>query len=199
MNAMAIRSVCVFCGANPGIRSDYMAVARGFGGLLAERGIDVVYGGASVGMMGAVADGALERGGRVYGVLPAFLAGKEIAHRGLTELLLVETMHERKAAMADRAGAFVSLPGGYGTLDEMFEMLTFGQLGMIDKPCGVLNVGGFFDRMLDYLDFAVAEGFIKRAHRDLLLSDDSPDELLDKLAEARQTRVVTVPEGTALA
>jgi uncharacterized protein (TIGR00730 family) len=196
---MPIRSVCVLCGANPGERTDYMVAARGFGALLAERGIELVYGGTSVGLMGAVADGALERGGRVYGVLPSFLTAKEIAHRGLTELLLVESMHERKAAMADRAGAFVSLPGGYGTLDEMFEMLTFGQLGMIDKPCGVLNIGGFFDHLLGHLDFAAAEGFVKPAHRDLLLSDASPEALLDKLAEARRTRIVTIPGGTARA
>lgn len=199
MNDRTLRSVCVFCGSQPGIRAEYLAAARRFGALLASRDIELVYGGAAVGLMGAVADAALEGGGRVYGVIPTFLAGNEVAHTRLTELRLVDSMHERKAAMADRAEAFVSLPGGYGTLDEMFEMLTFGQIGMMDKPSGLLNIGGFFDGLLGYLDFAAAEGFIRPAHRALLHADGAPEALLDKLSHARGTRPVIVPGGTARA
>jgi uncharacterized protein (TIGR00730 family) len=179
-----MRSVCVFCGANAGSRPEYAEAARRLGAALAERGLEVVFGGGHVGLMGVLADAALQAGGRVVGVIPQALVERELAHRRLSELHVVETMHQRKALMADLADAFVALPGGYGTLDELFEILTWAQLGLHGKPVGLLNVGGFFDALLAWLEHAVAERFLPAAHRDFLLVERQPEALLDRLRDA---------------
>ncbi len=145
-----------------------------------ERGIDLVYGGGGIGLMGVLADAMLEGGGKVIGIIPRPLATKEVAHYGITELHIVESMHKRKAMMADMADGFAALPGGYGTLEEICEILTWGQLGIHAKPCGLLNVEGFFTTLIDYLNHAVAEGFLKSKYRDLVLLEDSPDTLLER-------------------
>jgi uncharacterized protein (TIGR00730 family) len=177
-----MESVCVFCGGNPGARPAYAEAARRLGEVLAARGLTLVYGGAGGGLMGAVADGALSGGGRVVGVLPGFMTAREIAHRGLTELVVVGSMHERKAVMAARAGAFVALPGGFGTLDELFEVLTWSQLGLHHKPCALLDVEGYFAPLIAFLDHAAAEGLVRPEHRALLFVEHDPGRLVDRLA-----------------
>ena len=152
---------------------------------MAARGFGLVYGGGGIGLMGVLADTVLAEGGRVTGVIPDFLASKEIAHDRLTELLVVETMHARKALMAARSDAFIAIPGGLGTLDELFEMLTWAQLGLHDKPCGLLNVAGYFDDVVGFLERAVAEGFVKAHHRDRILVDTDAARLLDRCESAR--------------
>jgi uncharacterized protein (TIGR00730 family) len=156
----------------------YADAARRLGVLLADRGIGLVYGAGHVGLMGILADAVLSAGGCVVGVIPQGLVDRELAHTGLTELIVVDTMHQRKALMAERSDAFIALPGGYGTLDETFEILTWAQLGLHTKPIGVLNVAGFFDGLLSWLDHAVQEGFIKTRHRDLLVVDADAERLL---------------------
>jgi uncharacterized protein (TIGR00730 family) len=178
----ALQRLCVFTGSSAGIRPEYRAAARDLGQLLAERGIGLVYGGARVGLMGAVADAALEAGGAVIGVIPQGLVAKEIAHTGLTELRVVASMHERKAMMTDLADGFVALPGGWGTLEEFFEVLTWAQLGLHGKPCGLLNVGTYFDGLLAFADHATAEGFVRREHREMMVVADTPIVLLDRMA-----------------
>lgn len=177
--------VCVFCGSASGTDPAFGAAARELGGALAARGLVLVYGGGRVGLMGAVARAALDAGGTVVGVIPHALARKEIAEDACTELIVVDTMHERKALMADRAGAFVALPGGFGTLDELFEILTWAQLGIHAKPVAVLNAGGFFDPLLACLDHMVRAGLLRPAHRELLLVAGTVPELLDRLAAWR--------------
>jgi uncharacterized protein (TIGR00730 family) len=177
-----LRAVCVFSGSSPGARTSYADVAAGLGRELAGRGIRLVYGGASVGLMGAVADAALEAGGEVYGVIPQHLVDREVAHGGLTELHVTGSMHERKALMADLSDGFVALPGGLGTLEELAETLTWSQLGLQSKPCGLLDVEGFYDPLLAFLDHTVAERFVSEQHRALVLSADDPGRLLDLLA-----------------
>jgi uncharacterized protein (TIGR00730 family) len=177
-----MRNVCVFCGSRSGGRPLFADAAREFGTALARRGLGLVYGGGHVGLMGVVADAVLAGGQAVVGVIPRVLADKELAHLGLTELVVVESMHERKAIMADRADAFVALPGGYGTGDELFEILTWGQLGLHRKPIGLLNVGGFFDPLLAWLDLMVREDFLKPTHRRLVRLAADADGLLDRLA-----------------
>ncbi len=184
----ALRSVCVFCGSQPGARPAYVAAARALGRLLAQRGIATIYGGGHVGMMGALADAALAAGGRVIGVIPEHLMRPEVAHQNLDELLVVASMHERKRTMAERADAFVVLPGGYGTFEEMFEMVTWLQLRLQAKPVGMLNVEGYFDHLLAFLRHGAAEGFIRAEHRDLLLVDAAPAALLERLAQRAPTR-----------
>ncbi len=174
-----IERICVFCGSRPGARPEYLEQARRLGGLVAGRGIEVVYGGASVGLMGAVADGALAAAGRVIGVIPEALAGKELAHTGLTDLRVVGSMHERKALMADLSDAFIALPGGFGTFEELFEMVTWAQLGLHRKAVGILNVSSFYDGLLALVDHAIREGFIPEDNRALLLESDQTDALLD--------------------
>src|SRR5262249_26479479 len=159
---------------NPGARPSYGAAARRLGEIMAERGMSLVYGGAHVGLMGTIADAVLGGGGEGFGVIPTFLADKEIAHKGLTQLRIVSSMHERKALMAERADAFVALPGGFGTLDELFEILTWAQLGLHSKPCGVLNVDGYFDGLSSYLDHAVAEELLRAEHRAMLIAAAEP-------------------------
>lgn len=174
-------ALCVFCGANPGARPEYAAAGEALGRLLAERGIDLVYGGGSIGMMGSVARAALAAGGRVIGVIPERLERKELAQKGLTELHVVGSMHERKAMMADRADAFVALPGGYGTLEEFFEVLTWAQLGFHPKPVALMNTLDFFNPMYALLDHMVTEGFVRPQHRGMVLSADAPESLLESI------------------
>jgi uncharacterized protein (TIGR00730 family) len=177
-----LRSVAVYCASTPGVDPRYAEAAEALGRLLAERGVHLVYGGGHVGLMGVIADAALAAGGEVHGVITRALQGKEIAHRGLTSLEVVETMHDRKAAMADRADAFVMLPGGFGTLDEFFEVLTWTQLGIHDKPCGVLDVDGYFDPLRALLDRATEQHFVRDAHRDIVIVDADASTLLERLA-----------------
>lgn len=175
-------SVCVFCGSAAGVNPAYTAAARELGTALAARGLPLVYGGGRVGLMGQVASAVLAAGGTVVGVIPHALALKEVAQDDCTELIVVDTMHERKSKMADRAGAFIALPGGYGTCDELFEILTWAQLGIHQKPVALLNVNGFFTPLLAWLDHVVTEGLLKPKHRELLLVAESVPELLDALA-----------------
>ena len=180
-----MRRVCVFTGSNHGAREQYAAAARKLAHDLVARGCELVYGGAHVGLMGVLAETVLENGGRVIGVIPEVLLAKEVAHHGLTELRVVASMHERKAVMSDLADAFVALPGGLGTLEELFEVLTWSQLGLHAKPCGILNVSGYFDALLAFLDHAVCERLLKSAHRALLIVDGDSGSLLDRLAAYR--------------
>jgi uncharacterized protein (TIGR00730 family) len=179
---MSLKSVCVFCGSAAGANPVYAITARELGRELAERKLALVYGGGRVGLMGEVATAALASGGAVIGVIPHSLALKEVAQEDCTELVVVNTMHERKSLMADRADAFVALPGGYGTCDELFEILTWAQLGIHQKPVVILNVNGFFAPLLAWLDHIVIEGLLKPKHRELLLVADSVPELFAKLA-----------------
>lgn len=176
-----MRRLCVFCGSSPGVQASYGQAADDMGSLLAERGIELVYGGGKVGLMGRVADACLRQGGRVIGVMPRALVEKEIAHQGLTKLHVVESMHERKALMADLADAFVAMPGGYGTWEEFCEVLTWSQLGLQRKACAVLNVSGYYDPLLAMADRAVHQGFLRDVHRELMLADADPGRLLDRL------------------
>ena len=177
-----MKRVCVFSGSSPGADLAYRAAAIDLGHRLADRGIELVYGGAHVGLMGALADAALEGGGRVTGVIPQSLVDREIAHPGLSDLRVVASMHERKAQMAELADAFVALPGGVGTLEELFEVYTWNQLGLHAKPLGLLNVRGYFDGLVRFLDHAVEERFITRENRAMLLVGEDFDALLDGLA-----------------
>jgi hypothetical protein len=182
VSAGAIRRVCVFCGSNTGAQGDYAAAAARLGVLLGERGLGVVYGGGNVGLMGILADAALASGATVIGVIPEKLVAVELAHRGLSELRVVGSMHERKALMAELADAFIALPGGLGTLDELFETWTWGQLGYHGKPCGLLDVGRYFGPLIAFLDHAVAEGFIRPEHRRMILVETDPARLLDRFS-----------------
>jgi len=186
-----MKSVCVFCGGNPGRNPAYLEAARAFGEQLARNGLELVYGGAQVGLMGAVADATLVHGGEVFGVIPEFIAAREIAHLGVTKLEVVSSMHERKAKMAARADAFVALPGGYGTLDEIFEILTWSQLGLHRKPCAVLNVAGYFDGLLTFLDHAAEEQLLRPEYRAMLLVESDPARLVARLRD-HQPPVVEV-------
>lgn len=177
----SIASVCVFCGSQGGARPEYLEAARELGTRLARQGVGIVYGGGHLGMMGALADAALAAGGRVTGVIPEHLVRPEVAHQQLTELLVVDTMHTRKRAMAERADAFLVLPGGYGTFEEMFEMVTWLQLQLHAKPVGIVNIEGYYDRLLDFLRHAADEGFIRPQHWDLLIVERSPALLLERL------------------
>ncbi len=180
-----MRRLCVFCGSRVGKRPIYAKKARRLGELLVARGLGLVYGAGHVGLMGVLADAVLAAGGEVIGVIPQALVDKELAHTGLTALHIVTTMHERKARMADLSDGFVALPGAYGTADELFEVLTWAQLGLHAKPIGLLDVDGFFDPLMSWLDHAVREGFLRPAHRQLLLKSDDPERLLDLLRTYR--------------
>lgn len=173
--------ISIFCGSASGNRPEYVQSARRIGTLLADRGIGLVYGGAKVGLMGEVADAALARGGYVIGVIPRALVEKEVAHQNLTDLRIVGSMHERKAMMAELSDAFVALPGGFGTMEEFFEVLTWSQLGLHGKPCGLLNVGGYYDPLLTFFNHAVTEGFVSAKHAELVLADSEPAKLLERL------------------
>ena len=176
-----MKSVCVFCGGNPGRNPAYLEAARDLGAELATSGLALVYGGATVGLMGAVADAALAHGGEVFGVIPESIAAREIAHLGLTKLEIVGSMHERKAKMAARADAFIALPGGYGTLDEVFEILTWAQLGLHRKPVALLNIAGYFDGLLTFLDHAADEQLLRAEYRAMLLVESDPARLLARM------------------
>jgi uncharacterized protein (TIGR00730 family) len=184
-----MRRLCVFCGSNRGHAPAYRSLAARLGQTLARRGIVLVYGGGRVGLMGALADAALEARGEVIGVIPQALLDREIGHRGLTELRIVGSMHERKALMAELADGFVALPGGIGTLEELFEVWTWGQLGLHAKPCGLLDVDRFYAPLVEFLDHLVATGFVSPAHRAMLVTAASPDELLSGFASYQAPRV----------
>src|ERR1700742_2132691 len=177
-----LSSVAVYCGSNPGLDPAYARAATLLGETLAASGIALVFGGGHVGLMGTVADAVLAAGGQAHGVITEALQGMELAHRGLTSLRVTATMHERKAAMADLADGFITLPGGFGTYDEFFEVLTWTQLGIHVKPCGILDVAGFFGPLRGQLDMAVTAGFLPAAHRDMVVAEDEPARLLDGLA-----------------
>jgi uncharacterized protein (TIGR00730 family) len=176
-----LTSICVYAGSSPGARPAYTAAARSLGEAIAGRGLGLVYGGGDVGLMKEVADAAMRAGGHVTGIIPRTLMEREIGHGALTELLVVETMHERKLAMAERADGFIALPGGIGTVEELIEALTWTQLGVHDKPCSVLDVEGYWAPLIQMLDHAVAERFLPPQHRAMLLSATEPDALLDAL------------------
>ena len=176
-----LASIAVYCGSSPGVDPAHIECARDFGRLIAVEGIALVYGGGNVGLMGAVADGALRAGGEVHGVITEALRVKELAHLELTSLVVVDTMHERKAAMADRADAFVALPGGFGTYDELFEVITWTQLGIHEKPCGILNNGGFFDELVAFIDKATTAGFVRQPHRDTVVVESDGPSMLESL------------------
>jgi uncharacterized protein (TIGR00730 family) len=176
-----MRRLCVFTGSRPGNRPEYAEAARELGTAIARRGMGLVYGGANVGVMREIADAALAAGGEVIGVIPRALVEREVAHRGLTELRVVETMHVRKATMEELSDGFIALPGGFGTLDELFEILTWAQLGLHAKPIGLLNVAGFFDPLLTWIEHCVSEGFLPPEHREMLLVSGNSEELLEML------------------
>jgi uncharacterized protein (TIGR00730 family) len=176
-----LRGICVYCGSNPGIRPEYAAAAQELGRLLVDEGIRLVYGGGRVGLMGVIADAVMAAGGEAVGIIPAALDRREVAHRNVTELRIVSSMHERKALMNELSDGFIALPGGYGTFEELCEMLTWSQLGIHAKPIGLLNVAGFYDPLLSLLDHAVAEHFLHPDHRALLMSDVDARTLLDRM------------------
>ena len=189
MTTNRLASLCVFCGSHPGRLPVYADVARQFGERMAERGIELVYGGGKVGLMGIVADAVLDGGGKVFGVIPEALLRREVGHGGVTELRVVSSMHERKALMAERANGFVALPGGLGTYEELFEVWTWGALGIHPKPCGLLDVAGYYEKLVAALDHAVEEGFVRRRHREMLLVDSDVSRLLDRLEAYEAPRV----------
>lgn len=176
-----MKRISVFCGSSSGKDTTYETIARELGRQLAIESIELVYGGAKVGLMGAIADGVLAESGNAIGVLPVFLMKKEIAHDGLTELILVDTLHERKTKMNDLSDGVIALPGGFGTLEEYFEMLTWGQLGLHQKPMGILNINGYYDELINFLDSMVEKGFLKEVNRKMVLVSDNIEELLDKM------------------
>jgi uncharacterized protein (TIGR00730 family) len=185
-----IRRLAVFCGSNPGARPEYAHAARAFGKLLASRGVGIVYGGSNVGLMQVLADAMLDELGDIIGVIPQMLVAREVANEALSDLRIVDSMHDRKALMAELADGFVALPGGIGTLEEFFEIWTWAQLGMHDKPCGLLNVAGYFDPLLEFLDRAVAEKFVREVHRKMVIVESDPAELLARFEAYEPPRVV---------
>jgi len=185
-----IRSLCVFCGSSTGKRDDYTQASHALADALVEADIELVYGGAHVGIMGSLANRVLAGGGKVIGVIPESLVDFEVAHEGLTELMVVADMHARKAAMAERSDGFIALPGGLGTLEELFEVLTWAQLGFHKKPCGLLNISGFYDGLLTFLDHACGEDFMKPQHRNLVMADTDPHSLLERFANHEPTAPV---------
>ena len=184
-----MKRICVFAGSSSGSQIEYLAAARELGRTLARRDVGVVYGGARVGLMGGLADAVLAERGHVTGVIPEALVAKEVAHQGLSDLRIVTSMHTRKALMAELADGFIALPGGWGTLEEFFEVLTWAQLGLHEKPCGLLNVRGYFDGLLSFIDHSIDERFVRREHRSMVQVSDSPAALLD-LFEAYRPPVV---------
>jgi uncharacterized protein (TIGR00730 family) len=190
-----LNTLCVFCGANAGNQPIYVAAAVAVGKELAARGMGLVYGGGSVGLMGEVARTARDHGCTVVGIIPEHLTTKELMGYPIGELIVVTTMHERKAKMAELSDAFMALPGGFGTLDELFEAITWGQIGLHNKPIGLLNVGGYFGPLIQYVDHCVNEGFIRPQHRQLFLVDDDPARLLERLAAHQPPPGLTSSEG----
>lgn len=184
-----MKTICVYCGSSPGLLPEYRESARLLGFEMADRGLGLVYGGASVGVMGAIADAVLERGGTAIGVIPYSLATREVSHSGLDELIVVDSMHERKARMAELSDGFIALPGGWGTLEEIFEMLTWAQLGFHEKPCGLLNVASYYDPLFTFLESAIAQRFVKEEFRPMMMMDDSATVLLDRFSAYRPPKV----------
>ncbi len=184
-----MKRITVFCGSSMGANKIYEQQARRLGQKLAKENIALVYGGANVGLMGAVAEGVLAENGKAIGVLPVFLKSKEVAHQGLTELILVGTMHERKTRMNDLSDGVIALPGGFGTLEELFEMLTWGQLGLHKKPIGILNIQGFYTPLINHLETMVENGFLKQVNRDMLLISDDMDELILSMRDYKAPEV----------
>jgi uncharacterized protein (TIGR00730 family) len=176
-----MKTIAVYCGSSTGLNGVYREEAIRLGRLLVEKGISLVFGGGKVGLMGVLADAVLEAGGVATGIIPSFLEVREVAHGGLTRMITVETMHERKALISEMSDGFIAMPGGFGTLDEVFEILTWGQLGLHGKPVGVLNVNGYYDSILGGLDTMVSEGFLRQENRDILLSESKPESLLDRM------------------
>ncbi|MEY4613181.1 MAG: hypothetical protein RL179_1154 [Planctomycetota bacterium] len=187
-----IKSVCVFCGSRVGDNPAYALAASRLGTLLASKNIQLVYGAGNIGLMGLVADACLAANGKVVGVIPTKLVEKEVAHKGLTELIVVESMHERKALMAMKSDAFVALPGGFGTCDELFEILTWAQLGIHHKPIGILNTDGFFNPLLAWIDQMIDQGFVKQRFKELLLVAEKPDELMELVFKGSKIREVEI-------
>jgi uncharacterized protein (TIGR00730 family) len=177
-----MQRICVFCGSSPGIKQDYAVGARELGLVLAKQNIDLVYGGGHVGLMGIVADAAMSAGAKAIGVIPRCLADKEVAHQGLTELRVVQTMHERKAQMSELSDGFIAMPGGFGTLEELFEVITWAQLGIHKKPFGLFNIAGFFDKLIEFLDFQVEQGFVQPQHREMIIVSDEAEQLVELLS-----------------
>jgi hypothetical protein len=184
-----MRRICVYCGSNTGARPLYAAAVRELAEVLVRHDLELVYGGADRGLMGILANTVLEQGGTVHGVIPKLLSEKEIAHQGLTELHVVSSMHARKSMMAALSDGFIAMPGGFGTLEEIIEIVTWGQLRFHDKPCGLLNIDGYFDHLLGYLDHAQAEGFLRPENRQMLLSDKSVTGLIQKFERYMAPRV----------
>ncbi|MFU8804536.1 MAG: TIGR00730 family Rossman fold protein [Bradymonadaceae bacterium] len=182
-----MNTICVFCGSSPGNDPAYIAGAKAMGAAMASRSLKLVYGGSGIGMMGAIANAVLEGGEEVIGVIPKALATKERAHQGITEIHVVSSMHERKAMMADLAGAFVAMPGGMGTLEELCEIITWAQLGIHTKPIGLLNLRGYFDGFKAFLGHMVDQGFLASYHRDLVVIRSEPDELIEALKDYRHS------------
>lgn len=178
---MNINSICVYCGSTPGRLPDYTQAAQDLGSEIGRRGIRLVYGGAGVGLMGEVARAALAAGGQVVGVIPQALVAQEIASTDAIELRVVKDMHERKAAMVELSDGFIALPGGFGTFEEFFEVLTWQQLGFHTKPCGLLNIRGYYDELLKFLDHAVGEMFINKPHKDMIIASNEPVDMIEKL------------------
>jgi len=186
----SIKRVCVFCGSSPGAQSAYTDAARQLGRALVSHEMELVYGGGSIGLMTVIADTVLKEKGDVIGVIPHALSSKEFAHYGLTELRLVSSMHERKAVMAELSDAFIAMPGGFGTLDEFFEIVTWAQLGLHTKPIGLLNVGGYFDLLLKFVDYMLRERFISAEHRQLIVTSHDPEELLSALIRYKPSQQI---------
>jgi uncharacterized protein (TIGR00730 family) len=184
-----MKRICVYCGSNPGRRPEYVAAARQLGQELASRDLGLVYGGASIGVMGAVADAVLESGGEAIGVIPQSLATREVAHAGLNELHVVKSMHERKALMSELSDGFIALPGGWGTFEELFEILTWAQLGFHENPCGLLNIQSYYSGLYRFLEHAMEEQFVRQAYRAMLIMEETPAPLLDRFAVYRAPRV----------
>ena len=184
-----MKMICVYCGSNPGRLPEYREAARLLGYEMAARGLGLVYGGASIGVMGAVADAMLERAGQVIGVIPVSLATREVSHQGLDELIVVDSMHERKAKMAELSDGFIALPGGWGTIEEIFEMLTWAQLGFHEKPCGLLNVAAYYDHLFAFLEYAIDQRFVKEEYRPMIMMDRAPAALLDRFSQYRAPKV----------
>jgi len=186
---MKIKKICVYCGSSPGKNPAYSEAARHLAKTLCARGIGLVYGGAAVGVMGTIADAMLETGGEVIGVIPRSLAVKEVAHDNLSELHVVASMHERKALMAEFSDGFIALPGGWGTLEEIFEMLTWAQLGFHDKPCGLLNIEHYYDHLVDFIEHSIEQQFVDEVCRPMLMKANEPGTLLDSFTTYRAPKV----------
>jgi uncharacterized protein (TIGR00730 family) len=192
-----MKRLCVYCGSRPGNQPDYTEAAENLARVLVRRNIEVVYGGASVGTMGVLANTVLAEGGHVIGIIPQSIVDMEVVHRGVSDLRVVTSMHERKALMAELSDGFIALPGGLGTLDEVFEILTWGQLGLHRKPCGLLNIRDYYRGLVDFLDHAVAERFIAAIHRAMLLVEEEPERLLEQFEHYRAPAVAQWVDRTS--